>query len=74
MTENNEPGTALVVGAGSGIGRAIARLLAGSRHPHVSPPTWTPIGEGSCASEHENIAHLGDGAGTPPTRLPATGC
>ncbi len=55
----DRPGTALVVGAGSGIGRAVAELFA-SRGIRTVAADLDPGGVKELAAEHENIVALGD--------------
>ena len=61
MTEatTDRPGTALVVGAGSGIGRAVAELFA-SRGIRTVAADLDPGGVKELATQHENIVALGD--------------
>ncbi len=53
------PGTALVVGAGSGIGRAVAELFA-SRGIRTVAADLDPAASKELAAQHENIVALGD--------------
>src|SRR5690349_8393512 len=52
-------GTALVVGAGSGIGRAVAELFA-SRGIRTVAADLDPVGVKDLASSHDNIITVGD--------------
>jgi 2-hydroxycyclohexanecarboxyl-CoA dehydrogenase len=57
--ETVDPGTALVVGAGSGIGRAVAELFA-SRGIRTVAADLDPGSVKDLAAEHEHITTLGD--------------
>ena len=59
MAENNETRTGLVVGAGSGIGRATALKLAGSGVCVVAADLNADA-VAALAAEHENIVDLGE--------------
>jgi len=61
MTEEtiDRPGTALVVGAGSGIGRAVTELFA-SRGIRTVAADLDPGGVDELATQHENIVALGN--------------
>ena len=58
-TRTDRPATALVVGAGSGIGRAVAELFA-SRGIRTVAADLNPVGVKELAAQHENIVALGD--------------
>lgn len=61
MTETSadRPGNALVVGAGSGIGRAVAELFA-SRGIHTVAADLEPGSVKELATQHDNIVAVGD--------------
>src|SRR5690348_11399996 len=58
-TPTARPGTALVVGAGSGIGRAVAENFA-NRGIRTVAADLDPSGVKELASRHDNILTVGD--------------